>query len=67
MDKFGFRNQSNINFVCSKVMKYMVSNPKMKEALLELYEFNESRKHDDDLEDTTYTTRTLLEIDFDDM
>lgn len=67
MEKYGFKSQSNINFVCYKVMNYMLENPEMKEALLELYEFNESRKHDDDMEDNIYTTRTLLEIDYDDL
>lgn len=67
MAKYGFKNQSNINALTYKVMQYMLTNPDMKDALLELYEFNESRKHDDDAEDNTYTTRTLMEIDFEDL
>lgn len=59
MAKYGFKNQSNINAIEGKVRHYMITDPRMKEALLELYEFNESRKHDDDMEDTAYEARKL--------
>ena len=59
MEKYGFKNQSNINAIVGKVMHYMVTDPKMKEALLELYEFNEARKHDDDMEDNMFEARKL--------
>lgn len=60
MEKYGFKAQSNINFVCGKVINYMMKNPETKEALEELYEFVESRNHDNDLEDNVFETRSLL-------
>lgn len=62
MEKYGFNAQSNINFVCSKVINYMMKNPETKEALLELYEFVESRNHDNDMEDNVFETRSLINI-----
>ena len=62
MEKYGFNAQSNINFVCSKVINYMMKNPETKEALLELYEFVESRNHDNDIEDNVFETRSLINI-----
>lgn len=62
MEKYGFNAQSNINFVCSKVINYMMKNPETKEALLELYEFVESRNHDNDMEDSVFETRSLINI-----
>ena len=62
MEKSGFNAQSNINFVCSKVINYMMKNPETKEALLELYEFVESRNHDNDMEDNVFETRSLINI-----
>lgn len=59
MAKYGFKNQSNINAIEGKVRHFMITDPKMKEALLELYEFNEARKHDDDMEDTMFEARKL--------
>ena len=62
MEKYGFNAQSNINFVCSKVINYMMKNPEAREALLELYEFVESRNHDNDMEDNVFETRSLINI-----
>lgn len=62
MEKYGFNAQSNINFVCSKVINYMMKNPETKEVLLELYEFVESRNHDNDMEDNVFETRSLINI-----
>jgi hypothetical protein len=62
MEKYGFNAQSNINFVCSKVIKYMMKNPEAREALIELYEFVESRNHDNDMEDNVFETRSLINI-----
>jgi hypothetical protein len=61
MDKYGINIQSKINFMCSKVMQYMLKNPEMREALQELYEFVESRTHDNDLEDNIYEARKLVD------
>jgi RNA polymerase sigma factor (sigma-70 family) len=62
IEKYGFNAQSNINFVCSKVINYMMKNPETKEALLELYEFVESRNHDNDMEDNVFEARSLINI-----
>ena len=51
MQKYGFKNQSNINAVCAKVINYMKKDPKMFEMLKELYEFTNECRHDDDMED----------------
>lgn len=59
MAKYGFKNQSNINAIEGKVRHFMITDPKMKGALLELYEFNEARKHDDDMEDNMFEARKL--------
>jgi DNA-directed RNA polymerase sigma subunit (sigma70/sigma32) len=62
MEKYGFKNQSNINAIDWKTKHFMITDPVMKDALLELYEFNESRKHDDDMEDSMFETRKLMDI-----
>lgn len=54
MKKYGFKNQSNINAITYKVMKYMKEDPSMLAALQELYEFTTERRHDDDVEDRDY-------------
>ena len=51
MEKFGFRNPSNINANNAKVMRYMKEDPAMLAALKELYEFTNECRHDDDVED----------------
>ena len=51
MQKYGFKNASNITSICTKVMNYMKNDPKMLDALKELYEFTTERLHDDDIED----------------
>ena len=61
MDKYNINIQSKINFMCSKVMQYMLKNPEMREALQELYEFVESRNHDNDIEDNIFETRKLID------
>lgn len=51
MAKYGFKNQSNINAICSKVISYMKKDKDMFNALKELYEFTTERRHDDDEEE----------------
>lgn len=52
--KYGFKNQSNITTLCTKVINYMKNDPKMFDALKELYEFTTERRHDDDVEDRDF-------------
>lgn len=54
MQKYGFKNQSNINAICGKVIKYMRQDKAMFNALKELYEFTNERKNDDDAEDRDF-------------
>ena len=61
MDKYGIKTQSSINHICYQIMQYMLKNPEMREALQELYEFVESRNHDNDMEDNIYEARKLVD------
>ena len=47
--------------IATKLPHYMLKNPEMREALQELYEFVESRNHDNDMEDNIFEARKLVD------
>lgn len=54
MDKYGFKNQANINAIKNKVLSYMLKDKQMYNALQELYTFTNECRAKDDSEDRDY-------------
>lgn len=62
MDKYGFKNQSNINAINTKVIKFIRSDKKLMSMLTDLYQEIQEVKHDDDLENRDYEPVYLSSI-----
>lgn len=54
MDKYKLKNPANVTVIKNRIIQYMIKDPALYNALLELYEFTNECRHDDDVEDRDF-------------